>query len=63
MQTEATRTRLTTNTVVDGQPAYSPDGTKILFASGDAMNPNGIEIYRDELKRYQPHPTYQQLSN
>src|SRR6185436_10079453 len=24
---------------------YSPDWTKILFASGDALNPNGIEIF------------------
>jgi hypothetical protein len=39
------RTRLTNNSIVDGQPSYSPDGTKILFASGDALNPNGIEIY------------------
>ena len=39
------RTRLTNNTIADGQPSYSPDGTKILFASGDALNPNGIEIY------------------
>jgi len=39
------RTRLTNNSIVDGQPSYSPDGAKILFASGDALNPNGIEIY------------------
>src|SRR6185436_16800620 len=26
-------------------PSFSPDGTKILFGSGEAMNPNGIEIF------------------
>lgn len=41
----ANRTRLTNNSIADGQPSYSPDGTKILFAGGDAMNPNGIEIF------------------
>jgi Tol biopolymer transport system component len=39
------RTRLTNNSIVDGQPSFSPDGSKILFAGGDAMNPDGIEIF------------------
>jgi hypothetical protein len=39
------RTRLTNNSVADGQPSFSPDGTKILFASGDALHPDGIEIF------------------
>lgn len=39
------RTRLTNNGIVDGQPSYSPDGAKILFAGGNALSPNGIEIF------------------
>ena len=39
------RVRLTNNSVVDGQPSYSPDGTRILFGSGNALSPNGIEIF------------------
>jgi len=39
------RTRLTNNNVVDGSPSYSPDGSRILFGSGNAMNPNSIEVF------------------
>ena len=41
------RTRLTNDALIDGVPAWSPDGTKIVFMSGTGslMDPNSFEIF------------------
>src|SRR5439155_703015 len=41
------RTRLTNDSLVDGVPAWSPDGTKIVFMSGttSVFDPNSFEIF------------------
>jgi TolB protein len=38
------QTRLTTNTAVDAQPAWSPDGATILFAT-NRHPPGNYELY------------------
>ena len=47
------QTRLTTNNAIDGEPAWSPDGTRLVFSStrtgnGDIyrMNADGTGLLR-----------------
>ena len=39
------RTQLTTNAVTDGFPVWSPDGTRIIFASGNIADENSVELF------------------
>jgi TolB protein len=39
------QTRLTNNPASDGLPAWSPDGTKIAFATDRDSGPGNLEIY------------------
>ena len=39
------RTQLTNNSVTDGFPRWSPDGAKIIFASGDVADETSVELF------------------
>ncbi len=39
------QSRLTNNPTADGFPAWSPDGTRIVFVSGSILDENGVELY------------------